>query len=94
MLITRTEIILAMHMHTSLLSVAVGHHFLSVYACARIVSFPNDHFLGMRLAPTFERRCYDAKVKLVGASIKVWEQATVAKAIQGHIQQESPDLSD
>ena len=32
----------------------------------------------MRLAPTFERRCYDAKIKLVGACIKVWEWATVA----------------
>ena len=53
--------------------------------------------LGMRLAPTFELRRYDAKVKLVGCvgiSIKVWEWATVAKAIQGHRQQERPDPSD
>ena len=58
------------------------------------VLFPNDQLLGTRLAPTFELRRYDAKVKLVGASIKVWEQATVAKAIQGHRQQERPDPSD
>ena len=82
MLITRTEIILANYSHTNLLSVAVGRHFLSVYAW------------GMRLAPTFGLRHYDAKIKLVGASIKVWEWATVAKAIQGHGQQERPDPSD
>ena len=64
--------ILAIHSHTTLLSVAVGRHFLSVYACAHIVSFPNCRLLGTRLAPTFELRHYDAKVKLVGASIKVW----------------------
>ena len=69
MLITCTEVILVIHRHTSLLSVAVGHHFLFVYACAHIVSFPNDQLLGTRLAPTFELRRYDAKVKLVGASI-------------------------
>ena len=40
------------------------------------------------------------KVKLVGhvchvgAGIKVWEWATVAKAIQEHRQQERPDPSD
>ena len=82
MLITQTEIILAIHRHTSLLSVAVGRHFLSMYACTHIVPFPNDQPLGTRLAPTFELRHYDAKVKLVGVSIKVWVQATVAKVIQ------------
>ena len=30
----------------------------------------------------------------VGESIKVWERATVAKAILGHRQQERPDRSD
>ena len=97
MLITRTEIILAVHSHTSLLSVAVGCHFLSVYAWAHVVSFPNDQLLGTRLAPTFELRCYDVKLKRVGhigASIKVWERATVAKAIQGHRQQERSDPSN
>ena len=79
MLITRTEIILAIHRHTS--SVPVWHHFLSMYTCGDIVSFPNHQLLGMRLTPTFELRHYDAKVKLLGASIKIWEQATVAKAI-------------
>ena len=48
------------------LSVAVGRHFLPVYACAHVVLFPNDQLLGTRLAPTFELRRYDAKVKLVG----------------------------
>ena len=66
MLITRTEIILAIHSHTSQLSVAVGRHFLPLYACAHVVSFPNDRLLGMRLAPTFELMRCDAKVKLVG----------------------------
>ena len=78
MLITWNEIILAVHRQTSQLSVAVGCHFLSVYACAHIVSFPNNPLLGMRLAPTFELGCYDAKIKLVGACIKVLEWATVA----------------
>ena len=81
MLITRNEIILAIYSHTSQLSVTVGRHFLSVYACpyiVSIVSFPNNALLGMRLAPTFELRYYEAKVKLVGACIKVWEWATVA----------------
>ena len=97
MLITWTEIILAIHSHTSLLSVAVGCHFLSMYACAHVVSFPNDQLLGMRLALTFKLRCYDAKLKCVGhvgASIKVWDWATVAKAIQGHRQQERPNPSN
>ena len=66
MLITRTEIKLAIHSHTSQLSVAVGRHFLPVYACAHVVLFPNDQLLGTRLAPTFELRRYDEKVKLVG----------------------------
>ena len=57
-----------------------------MYACAHLVSFSNDQLLGMRLAPTFELRHYDVIVKLVGASIKVWKQATVAKVIQGHRQ--------
>ena len=51
----------------------------------------------MRLTPTFELRRYYAKVKLVGhvgASIKVWALAIVAKAIQEHRQQERPDPSD
>ena len=87
MLITRTEIILLVHSHASQLFVAVGRHFLPVYAYAHIVKFPNDRLLGTRLAPTFELWHYNAKVKLgghVGASVKVWEQATVAKAIQIH----------
>ena len=82
MLITRAEIILAVHSHTNQLSVAVGRRFPPVYACAHVFSFPNDQLLGTRLAPTFEFRRYDAEVKLVGhvgGSIKVWEQATVAK---------------
>ena len=99
MLITRTEIILAIHSYTSQLSVAVGHHFMPVYACTYVGSFQNERLLGTRLAPTFELRRYDAKVKLVGhvdadASIKVGEWATVAKAIQGHRHQERPDPSD
>ena len=58
---------------------------------------PKRPTVGTRLAPTFELRRYDAKVKLVGhvgASIKVWEWATVAKTIQGHRQQERPDPSN
>ena len=66
MLITWTETILAIHSHTCQLSVAVGRHFLPVYACAHVVSFSNDQLLGMRLASTFELWHYDAKVKLVG----------------------------
>ena len=66
MLIIHTEIKLAIHSHTSQLSVAVGRHFLPVYACAHIVLFPNDQLLGTRLAPNFELRRYDAKPKLVG----------------------------
>ena len=69
MLITQTEIILVVHRHTGLLSVAVGRHFLFVYTCTHIVRFPNDQLLGTRLALTFELRHYDGKV---GASIKVW----------------------
>ena len=42
----------------SLLSVAVGRHFLSVYACTHIVSFPNHRLLGTRLLFTFELRRY------------------------------------
>ena len=97
MLITRTEIILSVHSHARQLFVAVGRHFLPVYAYAHIVKFPNDRLFGTRLAPTFELWRYDAKGKLVGhvgASLKVWEQAAVAKAIQGHRQQERPDPSD
>ena len=61
MLITRTEIKLAIQSHTSQLSVAVGRHFLPVYACAHVVLFPNDQLLGTRLAPTFE---------LIGATMR------------------------
>ena len=63
MSITWTEIILAIYSHTSLLSITAGCHFLSLYACACIVSFPNHRLLRMRLAPTFELRHYDAKDK-------------------------------
>ena len=52
MLITQTEILLAIHRHTSLTVCCVRHHFLSVYAYAHIVSFPNEQLLGTRLALT------------------------------------------
>ena len=58
--ITRIEIILAIHSHTSLLYIALGRHCLSVYACAAIVSFPNQPLLGTRLVLTFELRLYAA----------------------------------
>ena len=42
---------------------------------------PKRPTVGKETGPTFDLRRYDAKVKFVGASIKVWEQATVAKTL-------------
>ena len=48
--ITWTEVIQAIHSHTSLLSIAMSCHVLVVYACTHVVLFPNHFLLGTRLA--------------------------------------------
>ena len=80
MLITQTEIIPAIHSHTSLLSIAVGCHFLSVYACADIL-VPKPPQLGTRLVLTFELRRWAAPslarvIAKLGLSLK--DQAFLA----------------